>query len=284
MLWVDSTVHTGDIVGQYQMEDAVSRPFLLRDGVYSQIIPTAAPGGLASGIAFSISDNGMVLGTYRDLANVSKTWVMRADGTFEYPVLPGTSRVINNAGQIAGSFADTNNANAQTPYVATPIAPLPEPLAFTFQTFDIAGASETLLSDIRNDGTLVGRYKDGGGISQGFVQEGTNLTTFNVTGTTATFAGGIDSFGRIAGLYRNATNPEIQHGFIRETNGTFTTSDGTVTFHPPGAVEVEVFGLNDRGQIVGEYADAGGARHGFIAQPAVALERGHTDVGVAPFW
>ena len=670
----------GDIVGQYQMEDAVSRPFLLRNGVYSQIVPTNAPGGLASAIAFSISDNGRVLGTYRDLANVSKTWVMRADGSFEYPVLPGTGRVINNAGQIAGSFVDTNNANATTPFVATPFvpvnyvvhrmaltnsagdsaskinefgqitgsvdgtdgvtrgylfstasgdeleragypgsdytewgginssgtlsgyyadpadptfstyrafirdtngvftnidwsgdtnfnftveinepgqvaggsatngwvrdtngshnafvtpgysvntawgindhglvvgvvwpgffdtpngliydttdntvtiwnypgaaqtslyginnrgdivgefkpnlvsanvpfvrwadgttqvltfpglagvrvydindervvvgrykdaanknrsfyatpaAPLPEPLAFTFETLDIEGGTDTLLSDIRNDGTLVGRYKDGGGISQGFVQEGTNRTVFNVTGTTATFPGGIDSFGRVAGFYRDATNPEVQHGFVRDTNGVITTIDGpgqtftyawrindagqvngywfedpffitsfrratngtlttnlfagspvgtvtrgmneaghtagwkwdenftlqgvifaggttnvftvagwehtlpgdinnfgeiagtvnngftntagffrrangdTVIFNPPGAVEVEVFGLNDLGQVVGEYADAGGARHGFIAHPAAKLGQGHTDVGVA---
>jgi surface-anchored protein len=669
----------GDIVGQYQLQDAVSRPFLLRNGGYSQIVPTNAPGGLASAIAFSISDSGLVLGTYRDLANVSKTWVMRTDGTFEYPVLPGAGRVINSGGQIAGSFTDTNNANASTPYVATPkadinftahrlaltnsardtaakinnagqitgtvdgtdgvsrgyrfdtatgqqveragypgsdytewgginsagtlagyyadpadptfntyrafvrdssgaytainwpgdpnfgftvdidehgrvagggnntawvwntngtfnvfnvpgfqvngafgmndygivvgvawpgffdtpngliynisnntatiwnypgaaqttlyginnrgdivgefkpnltsanipfvrwadgttqvltfpglasvrvydindarvvvgryedaanknrsfyatpLAPLPEPLAFTFEPFDIAGAASTLLSDIRNDGALVGRYIDGGGISQGFVQKGTNFTAFNVTGTTATFPGGMDNFGRIAGFYRNATNPTVQHGFIRETNGTFTTIDGpgqtftyawrindagqvngywfedpffitafrratngtlttnlftgsplgtvtrgmneagdtagwkwdanftlqgvvfaggqtnvftvagwehtlpgdinnlgdiagtvnngftntagffrradgaTVTFNPPGAVEVEVFGLNDLGQVVGEYADASGRRHGFIARPALGVATGHVDIGI----
>lgn len=285
--------------------------------------------------------------------------------------------------------------------------PAPEPLAFTFETFDVEGGTETLLSDIRNDGALVGRFKDSGGISQGFIQEGTNRTVFNVTGTTATFAGGLDSAGRVAGFYRNATNPAVQHGFIRETNGSITTIDGpgqtttyawrindagqvngywfedpffitsfrretngalttnvfagspigtvtrgmndaghtagwkwdenftlqgvifaggatnvitvagwehtlpgdinnlgeiagtvnnaftttagffrrangdTVTFNPPGAVEVEVFGLNDLGQVVGEYADAGGARHGFIAQPAVKLPRGHTDIGIA---
>ena len=670
----------GDIVGQYQLADAVSRPFLLRSGVYSQIVPTNAPGGLASGIAFSINDNGDVLGTYRDLANVSKTWVMRSDGTFEYPTLPGTGRVVNNAGQIAGSFVDVTNANATTPFVATPfvpvnfvvhrialtnsasagaskinhqgkitgtvdgtdgisrgylfdtvsqqeveragfgsstftewgginsagtlagyyadpadptfntyrafvrdagsnhqsitwsgdpnfgftvdidehgrvaggggtsawvwntndtfnvfnvpgfsthgafgmndhglvvgtawpgffdtpngliynisnntatiwnypgaaqttlyginnrgdivgefkpnltsanipfvrwadgstqvltfpglagvrvydindarvivgrykdaanknrpffatpLAPLPTALAFTFERLDLPGAASTLISDIRNDGTLVGRFLDSGGISQGFVKAGTNLAVFNVTGTTATFPGGMDSFGRVAGFYRNATNPEIQHGFIRETNGTITTIDGpgqtftyawrindagqvngywfedpffirsfrrasngtlttnlfagspvgtvtrgmneagdtagwkwdanftlqgvvfaagatnvftvagwehtlpgdinnlgdiagtvnngftntagffrrasggTVVFRPPGAVEVEVFGLNDLGQVVGEYADASGKRHGFIAQPASGLATGHTDIGIA---
>ncbi|MBL9170966.1 MAG: choice-of-anchor M domain-containing protein [Verrucomicrobiales bacterium] len=294
------------------------------------------------------------------------------------------------------------------PYIVPPGMSGRRPMpAFTFETVDIDGGTETLLSDIRNDGTLVGRYKDSSGISQGFIQEGSQRTVFNVTGTTATFPGGIDSFGRVAGFYRNATNPEIQHGFIRETNGAITTIDGpdqtftyawrindagqvngywfedpffirsfrratngtlttnlfvgspvgtvtrgmneagdmtgwkwnesftlqgvifagdmtnvftvagwehtlpgdinnlgeiagtvnngftntagffrrangdTVVFSPPGAVEVEVFGLNDLGQVVGEYADAGGSRLGFIARPAVKLSSGHTDIGIA---
>ena len=121
----------------------------------------------------------------------------------------------------------------------------PDPLAFTFETFDVEGGTETLLSDIRNDGALVGRFKDGGGISQGFIREGTNLTTFNVTGTTATFAGGLDSFGRVAGFYCDAVDPDVQHGFIRETNGTFTTLDG------PGQTFTYVWRSNDAGQVNG---------------------------------
>ncbi len=305
---------------------------------------------------------------------------------------------------LAGAAALALCTTSPTSHAAT----LPDPLAFTFETFDVPGGTDTLLSDIRNDGTLVGRFKDGGGISQGFTQDGTNFFTFNVTGTTATFPGGIDNFGRIAGFYRDAVDPEVQHGFIRDTNGSITTIDGpgqtftyawrindagqvngywfedpffitsfrretngaittnvfsgspvgtvtrgmneagstagwkwdenfmlqgvvfgpglttnaftvagwqhtlpgdinnlgdiagtvnngftntagffrradgaTVTFTPPGAVEVEVFGMNDLGQVVGEYADAGGNRHGFIAHPAVKLPSGHTDIGIA---
>jgi surface-anchored protein len=126
-------------------------------------------------------------------------------------------------------------------------AALPDPLAFTFETFDVDGGTETLLSDIRNDGTLVGRYKDSGGISQGFVQEGTNRTVFNVTGTTATFPGGIDSVGRVAGFYRNATNPAVQHGFIRETNGVITTIDG------PDQTFTYVWRINDAGRVNGNW-------------------------------
>ena len=291
-------------------------------------------------------------------------------------------------------------------------APADSPPRFTFTTFDIAGASESLISDIRDDGTLVGRFKDTNGLSHGYVQEGTNLLSFNVTGTTATYAGGMDNFGRVAGFYRDATNTEIQHGFIRETNGTITTLDGpgqtftyawrindagqvngywfedapffirsyrraadgtfttlvysnsplgtvtrgmneagtlagwkwddnfnlqgvivegtnfstvftvpgwantlpgdinnlgdiagtvydadfslesstgffrradgvTVTFRVPGADSMEVFGLNDLGQVVGEYEDAAGGVHGFIAHPAIGLSEGHTDIGIA---
>ncbi|MBM3844741.1 MAG: hypothetical protein FJ405_00450 [Verrucomicrobia bacterium] len=311
-----------------------------------------------------------------------------ADGTW--------SIVGRNPGLLFSGLASTKQLN-----------PTPVYLAFTFETFDVEGGTETLLSDIRNDGTLVGRFKDSSGVSQGFIQQGTSRTVFNVTGTTATFPGGIDNVGRVAGFYRDATDPAVQHGFIRQANGTITTIDGpgqtftyawrindagqvngywfedpffitsfrratdgtlttnifagspigtvtrgmneagdtagwkwdanftlqgvifaggatnmftvsgwehtqpgdinnfgeiagtvnngftntagffrrangdTVVFNPPGAVEVEVFGLNDLGQIVGEYADAAGNRHGFIAQPAVKLPSGHTDIGIA---
>lgn len=508
----------GVVVGQYQMEDGVSRPFLLRDEVYSEIKPVHPPGGLVSALATSINSQGMVLGTYRDLANVSKTWLMSPDGTFAYPALPGTGWGLNDAAQISGSFQDPDNANTRTAFVATPraaasyvvhrieltesssagaskindrgqitgtvdgtdgvsrgfrfdtvagreieragfggsvftewgginasgtlagyyadpadpdlatyrafvrdaggayqaiawsgdpdfgftvdidehgrvaggggktawvwntngtfqvfevsgftvngafgmndhglvvgaawpgffdtpnglvydltnnratiwnypgaaqttlygindrgdlvgefkpdltsanipfvrwangtpevlhlpglsgvrvydinddgvivgrykdaanknrafyatpVAPLPERFGFVFETVDIPGSSETLLSDIRNDGTLLGRFKINDGVSQGFVQSGTNLTTFNVTGTTATFPGGIDNFGRVAGFYRNATNAEIQHGFIRDLDGTITTIDG------PGQTFTYAWRINDAGQVNG---------------------------------
>ena len=146
----------GDIVGQYQLEDAVSRPFLLRKGFYTQLVPANPPGGFVSGIAFSISDNGLVLGTYRDLANVSKTWVMRADGTFEYPALPGTGRTINNAGQIAGSFVDSSNANTPTPYLATrmPSAVTANILALP----TVPGGTYNVAKDISDDGHAIAGF------------------------------------------------------------------------------------------------------------------------------
>jgi surface-anchored protein len=279
---------------------------------------------------------------------------------------------------------------------------------FVFERYDVPGSTETLLADIDNRGGLVGRFRDANGLSQGFTRSGTNLLTFNITGNTATFPGGQNAVGAIAGFYRNATNSEIQHGFIRgadggvtridgempgftyvwrvndagqangywfenepffirsfrrETNGVLTTlvypgspmgtvargmndagvmtgwkwdenfnlqgvviegsrftqvftvpgwdhtlpgdinnageiagtvniafektagflrsRDGsTVTFAPPGASSVEVFGMNDLGEIVGEYLTSGEQRHGFIARPVPEIGTGHVDLGV----
>lgn len=119
---------SGLIVGQYQNSDEISRPFLLSGGLYTELTLPNAPGGAVSAIAFSVSDNGSILGTYRDNANATKTWVRLPDGSFAYPELPGSGsgRAINDAGQISGSYLDPANGNARTAFLATPV---PEPSA-----------------------------------------------------------------------------------------------------------------------------------------------------------
>ena len=129
---------SGIIVGHFQNSDAISRPFVLSAGTYTELTLPNAPGGSASAIAFSISDNGNILGTYRDSASVTKTWVRLPNGTFEYPDLPGSGRAINDAGQIAGSYLDAANGNARTAFLATPV---PEPASLLM----LGGSSVILL-------------------------------------------------------------------------------------------------------------------------------------------
>jgi hypothetical protein len=50
------------------------------------------------------------------------------------------------------------------------------------------------------------------------------------------------------------------HGFLMH-KGTFVTID------PPGATFAEAIGITASGQIVGDYIDAGGTLHGFLATP-----------------
>ena len=117
----------GDIVGQFQNDDAVSRPFLLSNGAYQELTLVAPPGGMQSSLATGISDSGLVIGTYRDLANVTKTWIREFDGSFTYPTLPGSGWSINDHRQISGSFLNAENGNARTAFVAS----VPEPATYT---------------------------------------------------------------------------------------------------------------------------------------------------------
>ena len=49
-----------------------------------------------------------------------------------------------------------------------------------------------------------------------------------------------------------------KRGFLRNERGRFTT------IHVPGAVQTQAFGINNRGQVVGEYLDADGRFHGYL--------------------
>ena len=55
-----------------------------------------------------------------------------------------------------------------------------------------------------------------------------------------------------------APSADDRRGFLRDQRGRFTT------IHVPGAVQTQAFGINNRGQVVGEYLDADGTIHGFL--------------------
>lgn len=125
----------GDIVGQFQLADAINRPFLLSGGTFTELMPSGAPGGLLSALATGISDSGLIIGTYRDAANVTKTWVRKTDGSYDYPSLPGSGWGINDSAQISGSFIDASNGNARTAFVAS----VPEPSTYLMFGVGMAG-------------------------------------------------------------------------------------------------------------------------------------------------
>jgi hypothetical protein len=91
--------------------------------------------------------------------------------------------------------------------------------------------------------------------------------SFDVTGSTYTQGSAINDFGEVAGDYADANG--IFHSFLRKTDGAI------VTFDPPGAgtgnntsgIVSAPTGINNRGDIVGFYLDAGtpsAGTHGFV--------------------
>ena len=82
------------------------------------------------------------------------------------------------------------------------------------------------------------------------------FTTFNDPLATSHFtnATGINASGTIVGFYEAAG---VTHGFLL-SGGTYTTID------PLGAMSTTAQGINDMGQIVGQYTDASNHVHGFL--------------------
>jgi uncharacterized membrane protein len=140
----------------------------------------------------------------------------------------------------------------------------------------IGGAALAAHVNHNNRGQVVGFYADAQGTWRSFVKDRQGrVTTFAVPGAQATLAAGINDRGQIAGTYYDPGftlgdgNPPPSgtvHGFIRQPNGRITTIDLPARFDGTGVTDI-----NDRGQLVGSYTDAGAppdrfapnTRHGF---------------------
>ncbi len=95
------------------------------------------------------------------------------------------------------------------------------------------------------NGTITVEDAPGAGAA---TNEGTQLTDMNSGGE---IVGAID-VGNVGGVIG------VTHSLILSTDGTFTV------FDPPGAVSSFAEGINDSGEIVGEYRDAALVRHGYL--------------------
>jgi uncharacterized membrane protein len=137
-----------------------------------------------------------------------------------------------------------------------------------FTTIDIPGATAfTLAFNIDGSENTVGSYVDSGGALRGFLlnQDQSDFMVINYPGAKATFVARMNAHGHIIGSYGNEPNTpalSLPHGFLLQ-NGIFTAID------VPGAQQTRPFGINNLGQIVGEYVDTSGVSHGFLLNQGV---------------
>ena len=217
----------GQIVGGYVDAAGTVRSFLLDDGVFTPIDHPDA--GVIGTLALGLNDRGQIVGFYID-----------ADGR-GHGFLFDKGR---GAGRDKGVFTTIDHPDAGS-----------EP------------GTGTVPFGINDRGRIVGAYLDAGAKAHGFVRdkgrgarrdEGV-FTTIDFPGAAATLALAINNRDQILGAAINSEN--TKHGFLLQ-EGEFTAID-----HPDATSEVKgggtaLFGLNDRGQIVGQYSDS--RCHGFL--------------------
>jgi uncharacterized membrane protein len=215
----------GQMVGGYVDAEGTVRSFLLDDGVFT---PIEHPDAGAATIAFGLNDRSQVVGTYID-----------ADGR-GHGFLHDMGRGVRDE----GVFTTIDHPDAGS-----------EP------------GTGTAAFGINNRGRIVGDYIDAGGTAHGFVRdkgrgarrvEGV-FTTIDVPGAPDTLVLAINNRDQIVGASIDGEN--TKRGFLLEEDE-FTGID-----HPDATSEVRgggtaLYGLNDRGQIVGQYSDS--SCHGFL--------------------
>jgi probable HAF family extracellular repeat protein len=143
---------------------------------------------------------------------------------------------------------------------------------------DPNGPTTTAANGVNNAGDVVGSYIDSNNISHGFLLHNGQYTTLDVPGAAGgqfqgTAALNISNTGEIVGWYNGSDG--LTHGFTYQ-NGVFDTVDYPFASgpNPPANTGTFLYGVNDEGQLVGQYTDAHFQVHAFVATPTVVPEPG----------
>ena len=147
----------------------------------------------------------------------------------------------------------------------------------TYVTVDHPGAlTQTSVTGINDLNEFVGIYDDAQGKIHGFSgrKGSVRYAPIDYPGAAQTYVFRINNWGEIVGTYFDQAG--IQHGFVRLPGLGRSWPARYLPFDVPGAVQTtqipfelgtglgtSAFGLNDWGEIVGQYADKNGVGQGF---------------------
>jgi hypothetical protein len=221
-------------------------------------------------LSSTINDPGDVAGTDADVtAGVAHGFLLTRAGAFTSFDLPASCNFsaayvftvarITDKDEIIGTFSDANAvSHGFTRSADGTIRQIDPPGA-------LAQANHgTSLNDINSGGTIVGSvYTSSGDQSFSLASDG-SFTVFNPPGTgpSGSSANGINTAGVIVGTYTDTNS--VQHGYIRNLDGTFTVLDDPNAGQSPGT-GTSAGRINDTDQIIGTYTTGKGTlANGFV--------------------
>jgi probable HAF family extracellular repeat protein len=243
--------------------------------------------GASSTFVNSINNSGQVVGTYRDSADLAHGFLF-SGGVFTQLDFPGSPETfangINNAGAIVGW-----NGLASYKYVAG-----------SFTTFNVVDSIRTIAIGLNDQGDIVGGYDDSSNAGHGFLYQGGVFSSIDVPGALDTAAYGVNNSLEIVGQAPFVANgflliggmispiPDVpgslgtlsatrinnlghiigQYGYATGEGGYILRNGDFDSVVFPGSTFVRPNGLNDFDVIVGDFMDASGQAHGFLATPS----------------
>jgi len=179
----------------------------------------------------------------------------------------------NDRGDVVGDYLDDNgfaHGFLLRKGVLTPI--------------DFPGASNTEAHGINDSGTVVGQWDivDSSGnvvVIHGFTWNNGNFTQVDFPESGDTSVNGINARGDFVGVWDTGLTSPIVHGFVF-SKGQFISFD--VRF--AGATLTQANDINAKGSIVGEWLDASGGIHGFLAEGAKFTSIDYPDAAITSAW
>lgn len=129
---------------------------------------------------------------------------------------------------------------------------------------ELADPSQSVPDSMNNGATPDGQTIVGGwadltvGHTHGYVVQNGQFHSYDVAESALTFIWDINPAGAFVGVYHTSRN----HGFLQPLDGY-----APITIDPPNSVNATAVGINPGGTIVGQYTDASGHLHGWLAVP-----------------
>ena len=247
----------------------LSRVILILIGSLVLLLPEAAPAGAprihlitsydfpGSDVSYTfggaIANNGGIAGIVG--LNTSRVvgYERRLNGKFSPRIVfPGSSLTsaygVNSAGVVSGTFS--SDADHGFFYDRG-----------SYTQYDVPGAIHTNVTGLNDAGDFCGFYFTDASVITPFLNVGGTLIPFSIPGINVVYARAINNLGEVAGGYVDPADEQVEHGFLREADGTLI-----YPLDPPNSHTSAFFGLNNNGVLVGTYTDLSLVAHAFLLQ------------------
>jgi hypothetical protein len=205
------------------------------------------PGSVAT-YAYAINNNNEIVGSAGD-GTRGFGFTRAANGQFSAPLVdPDDTHMataaygLNDSGTVCGFFWGADNYHGF--FLSDG----------TYTTYDVPGEVGTEVTGINDAGDFVGFYL----FFQGFISIGGNVKTISIPGGTYITPHGLNSLNQVVGLYSSNQG----YAFYSDTSGQLH-----YPINAPGSQNTFLYGINDRGWMVGGYASQSGhnrATHGLL--------------------